>query len=145
MSRKIDRRYAADRDRTDPDAPAAKPYRAGLFTAAKNAKGFFEGFRDIAALTGLSVNTIRDAFAGQCVKIDTLKTLADFYNIPWIALFDLDGAFTVVKKIESKEFEGSIFGNLYAGLVIEFVDVGKLTGITDLATPEKASGSKAGK
>ena len=140
--RKIDRRYAQDRGRIDPNAPAPKPYRAGLFQNAKSQKRDGEGFREIAAKTGLSVNTVRDAFAGQCVKIDTLKTLADYYAIPWAALFDLDGIFTIgvatkTERIGLREFD------VYAGLYIKSVDLDKIGG-PDPATPEKASGYKAG-
>lgn len=138
--KKIDRRYARDRDRIDPDAPAAKPYRFSLFGVAKTAKRNGEGFREIAARTGLSVNTVRDAFAGQCVKIDTLKTLADYYAIPWAALFDLDGIFTI--DIKRRAGIGTAVGS-YEGLYIKSVDLDKIGG-PDLATPEKASGSKAG-
>jgi hypothetical protein len=71
------------------DRPAPPLYRADLFKKAKAAR-YSIGYREIADLTRLSVNTVRDVVDGQASKIDSIYIVARFFGIPWLDLFDVD-------------------------------------------------------
>ena len=97
--RKLDMRYARDRQiaatrklRQSPDEVAPIVYRADLLRVAKG-KCYGTGFRDLAGYTGLSVNTIREAFDGNATKIGPLYRLAKWFDIPWVLMFDVDRIF----------------------------------------------------
>lgn len=127
--KKYDRRYASERHaeemdrRHNPDEGGPILYRADLLNAAKKAKGYKIGFRDIAAATGLSVSTVCSAFDGNASKLESLWKLCRFFNIPWIALFDVDKKLTV--EIDRKARPGNslyLAAHEYIGLRIAAVD-----------------------
>lgn len=71
-------------------------YRKDLLKRAKQASHGL-GLRDIARATNLALNTVQQAFDGGAIKITTLWVLAQYFGIPWIALFDLDNKLTIDK------------------------------------------------
>lgn len=75
-----------------------KLYRYELFIQAK--RRFYRPelrFDDIATRTGLASNTVQAAFKGRAAKLETLKILADFFEIDWLSLFDVE------KRLEATE------------------------------------------
>jgi transcriptional regulator with XRE-family HTH domain len=93
-------------------------YRNDLFRRAKSARSWL-GFREIAAATNLSANTVQQAFEGNASKLETLWKLSRYFGIPWIALFDLDRKLTVKEK-RNNDGPADLF---HGGWFIEFVDV----------------------
>lgn len=93
---KFDMRYSSERQaaehhkRYNKDEGPPPMYRADLFFKARNLSKTAHEFRNIAATTGLSVNTIRLAIDGNAAKLDTLWILAKFFEIDWLQLFDVD-------------------------------------------------------
>lgn len=75
-------------------------YRADLLRNAKDATEDpnENSFRSIVAKTGLSAVTIMAALDGKAPKIDTVKILANYFGIPWLALFDVDGVLEFDKR-----------------------------------------------
>lgn len=76
------------------DAPPAYNYNAfrkGTKAAADLHRSGYTDYRNVAADTGLSVNTVRDALGGRAVKFEPLFILADYYGVDPLRLFDVDG------------------------------------------------------
>lgn len=144
MKKEFDLRYASDRRAAEfakernPDEPAPAIYRADLLRIAKQKKQYRLGFRDIAAATNLSVGTVRDALDGTASKLEALWKLSRYFEIPWIALFDVDRKLRIELKTEPKDFEGMRFHSIYAGF--EIVGVAP-----DFTTPFPASSADADK
>jgi transcriptional regulator with XRE-family HTH domain len=115
---------------TDVEAP--KLYRHKLLQQAKYDR-YGLGLRDIARYTHLSVNSVSDALDGKATKIETLWKLCRFFEIPWIALFDLDRKLTVERK-KNPKYEPDVFlsGKYTTGYEIT-------AGLAELATPDPAS------
>lgn len=140
-TKKFDRRYASERQAAEfdkqrnPQDVAPILYRADILRLAKARKNYRLGFRDIAAATSLSVNTVRDALDGNASKIEALWKLCRYFEIPWIALFDVDKKLTVILK-ERTRGDGLSLGSSYNGFEIT---------AADFATPETASPSGTGK
>lgn len=93
--RKLDRRYASDRERlriqAQSDTPPAILYRKDLLHKAKRfGRGMERGYRDIAAATDLAPGTVQKAFDGDASKLDVLRKLAEYFDIDWLELFDVD-------------------------------------------------------
>jgi len=143
MKKEFDLRYASDRraaefDRQrNPDEPAPAIYRADLLRIAKQKKKYKLGFRDIAAATNLSVGTVRDALDGTASKLEALWKLSRYFEIPWIALFDVDRKLRVELK-KDRDAEKSVFGSRYNGF--EIIGVAP-----DFTTPFPASSADADK
>lgn len=119
------------KNRTDDAAPAL--YQARLLRIAKDKKKYRLGLRDIAADVGLSVTTVRDALAGNALKLDALWKLAKYFEIPWIALFDIDRKLTVGLVKDPDNDSGYRWRDKYQGFEITAV-------APDLATPVPALG-----
>ncbi len=91
MTKKLDMRYGRNRAIARATMEVGPPpmYRADLLRAARNQdQSSNSEFRNLAAALSLSVNTIRDAMAGNATKIETLWILARHFEIPWLQLFD---------------------------------------------------------
>lgn len=116
---------------TDDAAPAL--YQARLFRIAKEYKKYKLGLRDIAADVGLSVTTVRDALAGNALKLDALWKLAKYFEIPWIALFDIDRKLAVDLVKDPDNNSGYAWRGRYLGFEITAV-------APDLVTPVPALG-----
>jgi transcriptional regulator with XRE-family HTH domain len=86
------------------------------------------GVRQISDETGLAVGTVNAAINGKATKIDTLWTLARYFDIPWILLFDLNASI----PFEVKEDEATGFRRV-------------VIAAADPATPEPASRSPKAK
>lgn len=110
MKRKFDMRYADER-RLSKYAEKGPPplYRADLLEICRNGAARHRGnlerypflnnqassrfgveFRRLAELTGLSTGTIQSTLKGEAAKLDSVKTLANYFGIPWLKMFDLD-------------------------------------------------------
>jgi transcriptional regulator with XRE-family HTH domain len=119
--------------KTQTDEAGPELYQARLFRIAKDRKKYRLGFRDIAAEVGLSVTTVRDALAGNALKLDALWKLARYFDIPWLALFDIDRKLTVDLV---KDPDADRYFCKYLGF--------EITGASpDLVTPDPALGSQA--
>lgn len=61
-------------------------YRADLLRDAKSSRGL--GLREIADATQMSINTVKAAFDGKAVRIETLYILTVYFKLDWLVMFD---------------------------------------------------------
>ena len=98
----FDLRYARDRSAYQnarargeiADAPPPynfSAFRKGTKASADLLRSGYTDFRNVAAHTGLSVNTVRDALGGRAVKFEPIFILADYYGVDPLRLFDTEG------------------------------------------------------
>lgn len=109
MTRKYDLRYGSERERKRIEGETGPPplYRADLLRACRYGIGYAERyrmrypflneraklgieFRQLAEATGLSTGTIQSTVKGEAAKLESVKTLANYFGIPWLKMFDLD-------------------------------------------------------
>lgn len=94
------------------DMPPPILYRVDLLRLAK--RNSILGFRDIAGYTRLAVMTVTQAFEGNATKIATIYKLADFFGIPWVAMFDTQRKLRVIPSPDKTGFviaDGTLIGS----------------------------------
>lgn len=110
MTKKFDLRYGRERElkRAIGDDGPPPLYRADLLAKCRDGSAHYWDmeikypflqnrvaklgieFRDLAAATGLSTGTIQSVLKGEAAKLESVKTLANYFGIPWLKMFDLD-------------------------------------------------------